>query len=109
MRFRPVGRGETDAKRFIAEDAPAFEVSRHPPPSREITAKERPELERGRKPLVEDFPLFGSWSVPRKGLEPLRFVQFWIVMARASKKRKLEDRVESNLEEVLYFRRGEVV
>lgn len=30
-------------------------------------------------------------------------------MARASKKRKLEDRVESNLEEVLYFRRGEVV
>lgn len=31
-------------------------------------------------------------------------------MARASKKRKLEDRVESSLEEVLYFRfRGEVV
>lgn len=36
--------------------------------------------------------------------------RFWIVMARASKKRKLEDRVESSLEEVLYFRfRGEVV
>lgn len=54
---------------------PRFRTFAPPLPlsSREITVKERPELERGRKPLVEeDFPLFESWSLPRNGLEPLR-------------------------------------
>lgn len=66
---------ERPMQSVLLRRTPRFRTFAPPLPlfSREITVKERPELERGRKPLVEeDFPLFESWSLPRNGLEPLR-------------------------------------
>lgn len=65
MRFRPAGERRDRCKAFYCGGRPRLSNFRATPaPSREITVKERPELERGRKPLVEeDFPLL--WVVER--------------------------------------------